>query len=254
VAQGEVIDPPGWRGGPGGHGRAGASSRDSLKNGTALRSVCFWGSPETLADPRATPAADDVSVCTQSAHLGPHRVKAARAAPPPTDFAERVGERNWARRSGGRGSSRTFLPRGVRVRHAGMNTNKALLGTAAFFTLVTCAGHTMGTFMPVPPEQADVVAGLEVMQRTMVPMPVGAARSFATLLDGNSIGLSIWMLVSGLMFIAAARAARPDKVSLALNSAGMGALALLSAFYFFPVPAACLAVAAVAGGVAAVRG
>ena len=92
------------------------------------------------------------------------------------------------------------------------------------------------------------------MQRTMVPMPVGAARSFATLLDGNSIGLSIWMLVSGLMFIAAARAARPDKVSLALNSAGMGALALLSAFYFFPVPAACLAVAAVAGGVAAVRG
>lgn len=134
-----------------------------------------------------------------------------------------------------------------------MSKNKGLLGTAAFFTLATCAGHTAGTFMPVPPEQTDVVAGLEVMQRTMVPMPVGAARSFATLLDGNSVGLSIWMLISGLMFIAAARSAKPDRPSLVLNTLGMAALAVLCAFYFFPVPAVFLAIAAAAGGAAATR-
>lgn len=130
---------------------------------------------------------------------------------------------------------------------------KILLYIAAFFTLATCLGHTAGTFMEIPADQIEVRGGYEAMKHVYVPMPVGSPRSFATLFDGNSIGLSVWLLIAGLMFIAFARNPKPDRWLLILNTAGMGGLAVVSLLYFFPVPVIFLAIATVAGGMAAKR-
>ncbi len=50
-----------------------------------------------------------------------------------------------------------------------------LLRIAAALSLITAVGHTIGTFMPVPPEQAQMHATIATMKATLVPMPVGSA-------------------------------------------------------------------------------
>ena len=56
-----------------------------------------------------------------------------------------------------------------------------LLRVAATLSLITAAGHTVGTFMPVPPEQTQMHATIATMKATMVPMPVGSPKSYADL-------------------------------------------------------------------------
>jgi len=51
-----------------------------------------------------------------------------------------------------------------------------LLRIAATLSFLTAAGHTIGTFMPVPPEQNQMHATIAIMKATMIPMPVGSSQ------------------------------------------------------------------------------
>jgi hypothetical protein len=118
-----------------------------------------------------------------------------------------------------------------------MLNSKNLLYTAAFFVLVTFLGHTAGVILPKPQTTEALITTQELMKQTMVPLPMGSPRSLMELMLGANIFLSIYLLVSSLLFILLAKQNAPDKKILFLNSAGLAVGAVVCVFYFFPIPA-----------------
>ena len=114
-----------------------------------------------------------------------------------------------------------------------------LIRIAATLALGTCLAHIVGTFMPVPPEQVVMHATIATMKATMVPMPIGAARSYMQILDGNNLCTSLFLLVCAvLLFSIASLPSAPatNRVILIMVLALAG-FAIVSAMYFFPIPA-----------------
>jgi hypothetical protein len=130
-----------------------------------------------------------------------------------------------------------------------------LLRLAAALVMITCVGHTVGTFMPIPPEQTAMHATVAVMKATMIPMPVGDARSYMQILDGNNLVSSLFMLMCALQLVAISSLPqqRSMKGILILIALALAAFAFISAFYFFPVPAILTGAAALLIFYAALR-
>jgi len=122
-----------------------------------------------------------------------------------------------------------------------------LLRIAATFSLITAVGHTVGTFMPVPPEQTQMHTTIAIMKATMIPMPVGSPRSYMQVLDGNNICTSLFLLLcTGLLFtLAKAERERSTDQVLLLTAIALGGISLISFVYFFPVPGVCTGLAAI---------
>jgi hypothetical protein len=128
-----------------------------------------------------------------------------------------------------------------------MNSTKLFLRVAGALTLFTCLGHTAGTFMPVPAAQVEVAKAVAVMKTTLVPMPVGKPQTYADIFLGNNIGMSLFLFILGVGFFILSGKGALDGVGrklLILNSLGVLGISVLSALFFFPVPAACTGIAA----------
>lgn len=125
-------------------------------------------------------------------------------------------------------------------------TRSALLRIAAVLSLITCLGHTVGTFMPVPAEQVQMHATIATMRATLVPMPVGSARSYMEILDGNNMCTSLLLLLCAAMLFTVSRAAKDPLVNrvIALIAFALAGVSGLSFRYFFPVPGVFTGVAA----------
>jgi hypothetical protein len=122
-----------------------------------------------------------------------------------------------------------------------------LIRIAATFSLVTCLGHTVGTFMTVPPEQTAMHATIATMKATMVPMPVGAARSYMQILDGNNICTALLLLLCAVLLFAISglpSVAATNRV-LVITAVVLAAFAIISLLYFFPIPSLFTGIAAV---------
>ncbi len=131
-----------------------------------------------------------------------------------------------------------------------MNTSKLFLRVAGALTLFTCLGHTAGTFMPIPAAQVEVTRAVAVMKATLVPMPVGKAQTYADIFLGNNIGMSLFLFILGIGFFMLSGKGGLEGVGrklLILNSVGVLGISVLSALFFFPVPAACTGIAALLG-------
>ncbi len=130
-----------------------------------------------------------------------------------------------------------------------------LLRIAAALSLITAVGHTIGTFMPVPPEQAQMHATIATMKATLVPMPVGSARNYMEILDGNNICTALFLfLCSALLFsLASARKEQAVDRVVALTASALAGISVISFRYFFPVPAVFTGLAAVSALLARAR-
>ena len=123
------------------------------------------------------------------------------------------------------------------------NRNK-FLHLASFFTLFPFVGHTTWLFLPIPRKQLDRLAVFSLMHRPVVMMPMNILRSYADILNGTNIVLSIYLLMTGLYLLALKNVPLQQSKSLIfITAAGLAAVAIVSAIYFFPLPAACLALA-----------
>jgi hypothetical protein len=129
-----------------------------------------------------------------------------------------------------------------------------LIRIAASLAAITGIGHTIGTFMPVPVEAVAMHAAIATMTATMVPMPVGAARSYMQIFDGNNLCTSLLLFLCAAHLFASAKAPAGTEANRAIliTAAALGGIAVISARYFFPVPAVFTALGAVLC-VAAVR-
>jgi hypothetical protein len=76
---------------------------------------------------------------------------------------------------------------------------------AALFLFLTGFSHTFGTFMEIPKDQVEVLAGYEVMQKTIVPMPFGVGRSYAEIFLGTNLSVSLFLFLVGAVFILLAK-------------------------------------------------
>lgn len=124
-------------------------------------------------------------------------------------------------------------------------TRSVPLAVAAALALATSGLHLVGTFMPIPPEQTAVIHAVATMEATMVPMPVGSARSYLQILNGNNLGTALLLLVCSLQIVVVARA-QPSPAAqgtLVVAAGGLLGFALISATHFFPVPAVATGVA-----------
>jgi hypothetical protein len=130
-----------------------------------------------------------------------------------------------------------------------MDRRKVTLRIAAGLVLFTCLGHTAGTLMEVPAEQVAMRETIAVMQKTMVPMPMGAPRSYMQILDGNNLCVCLFLLVIGVQMwmLSSHEAGAMGRRLVKLNSLGLAICLVLAAVYFFPLPAACLGLAALLG-------
>jgi hypothetical protein len=81
-------------------------------------------------------------------------------------------------------------------------------------------------------------ATIATMKATLVPMPVGSARSYMEILDGNNICTSLLLLFCAAVLFAVSRAAREQVVNrvVTLTALALGGVSALSFRYFFPVP------------------
>ena len=131
-----------------------------------------------------------------------------------------------------------------------MFKRKNLLYMAAFFVLFVFVGHTSGVILPKPQGTEALVTTQQLMKQTLVQMPVGSPRSLTDLMLGVNIFLSIYLLVSGILFILLARKSDSDNQILILNSAGLALGAIVAAIYIFPVPAVCTGFGAILGFIA----
>ena len=121
-----------------------------------------------------------------------------------------------------------------------------LVRIAAVLALVTGMAHLAGTFMAVPVDQVAMHAAIATMKSTMVPMPVGPARSYMQILDGNNLCTALLLLVCAaqLFVLATAPGGRATDRQLLVTAIALAGFAMLSALYFFPVPTAMTALAA----------
>jgi hypothetical protein len=135
-----------------------------------------------------------------------------------------------------------------------MRNGPLFLRIGGALLLFTFLGHTMGTFMEIPPEQTAVANAANVMTQTLVPMPVGPARSYADIFLGTNLAVSLYLLIAAISFLMFAQPGGLEGAGrklLALTSVGVAAFGVISLLYFFPIPAACGGLAAVAGFIAA---
>jgi hypothetical protein len=121
-----------------------------------------------------------------------------------------------------------------------------LLRASATLALITCVGHTVGIFLPIPAEQVEMHATIAVMKTTMIPMPVGQPRSYLQILDGNNFctSLLLLLLAAQLFAISGAPGGESSNKVVLISALALGALAAISARYFFPVPTLLTALAA----------
>lgn len=120
-----------------------------------------------------------------------------------------------------------------------MTTRPVLIRIAALLALVTAVGHLVGTLMAIPPEQTAMLATVETMKATLVPMPVGAPRTYMQIFDGNNFCTTLFLAVCAAQLFAVAAAPRnayTDRVLL-ITALGLAAMAVISAIFFFPAPA-----------------
>lgn len=119
-----------------------------------------------------------------------------------------------------------------------MNRSR-LIYLGAAFAAFTCLIHLIGTFMPVPPEQTAVIAAVETMRDTLVPMPVGSARSYMQILNGNNYGTALLLLICAVQLIAIAKLPNSDATNrtLLIATFGLAGFTIISATHFFPIPA-----------------
>ncbi len=133
---------------------------------------------------------------------------------------------------------------------------KIILRIAAGLVLFTCLGHTVGTFMPLPPEEVELIQTENAMKTAMIPFPIGKKQSYYDILFGNNISVSVFLFVTGICFTFLSSEenfnATLKKILLA-NSLGLLAIAWISLIYFFPVPAFCTGVAGILGGISSIR-
>jgi CHASE2 domain-containing sensor protein len=109
--------------------------------------------------------------------------------------------------------------------------------------------------MPVPVEQTQIHATIATMKATMVPMPVGSARSYMEILDGNNICTSLFLALCAALLFALARTEKEPAVDrvIALVAFALAGISLLSFRYFFPLPGVFTGLAAVLAWVARPR-
>jgi len=131
-----------------------------------------------------------------------------------------------------------------------------LLRIAAALSLITAIGHTIGTFMPVPPDQMQMHSAIGVMKATLVPMPVGPSRSYMDLLDGNNLCTSVLLLLCAALLFGVAKAGKEKTADgvIVATALALAAVSLLSFVYFFPVPGAFTGIAAALALLARARG
>jgi len=143
----------------------------------------------------------------------------------------------------------------VRIFDEAHVSRSALLRTAAVLSLITCVGHTVGTFMPVPAEQTQMHATIATMKATLVPMPIGGPRSYMEILDGNNLCTSLLLLFCAAVLFGVSRAAREQVVNrvILLTCLALAGVAVLSFRYFFPVPGLFTGLGAVLGLIALSR-
>jgi hypothetical protein len=81
----------------------------------------------------------------------------------------------------------------------------------------------------------------------MVPMPVGAARSYMQILDGNNICTALFLLLCAVQLFAIASSPSSSAANrvLFITALALVSFAIVSAIYFFPVPTAFTGIAAV---------
>ncbi|MFN0080866.1 MAG: LIC_13387 family protein [Prosthecobacter sp.] len=120
-----------------------------------------------------------------------------------------------------------------------------LLRIAAILCIITCLGHTVGTFMAIPDEQVAMKETVSIMQRTMVPMPVGTSRTYMQILDGNNLCTSLLLLLLGVILFSIAPFPKTSMVDRVIGIAAVAltGFAVISAIYFFPVPVVTTALA-----------
>lgn len=121
-----------------------------------------------------------------------------------------------------------------------------LLRTAATLVLATALGHIAGTLMPIPAEQTAMLATVETMKATQVPMPIGSPRTYMQILDGNNFSTSLLLLLCAAQLFAIAGTPRQAATNRVLmgTAAALAGFAFISGFYFFPAPTVLTAVAA----------
>jgi hypothetical protein len=130
-----------------------------------------------------------------------------------------------------------------------------LLRIAAGLALVTCVSHTIGTFMPIPAEQTQMLSTIDVMKATLIPMPIGSPRNYMEILDGNNICTSVLLALCAMLLFSMAgspKGRETDRVIL-ITSLALAIVAMVSIRYFFPVPAAFTGLAALLALVARSR-
>lgn len=134
-------------------------------------------------------------------------------------------------------------------------SRKHLLWIAAFLTLFTFIGHTIGGVSGPGPEQTGAFQVYQLMQISLVKMPFGPSKNLATIMMGANICVSFFLLVSGWIFIILSNgtSGRFENQILLINSLGMLATGTVSLMCFFPLPAICTALAGVLGLVAFIR-
>jgi hypothetical protein len=113
-----------------------------------------------------------------------------------------------------------------------------LLRIAATLSFLTAVGHTIGTFMEVPPEQKQIHATIATMKATMIPMPVGSAKSYMEVLDGNNICTSLFLVFCGALLLSVAKASKETVVdrTILITALALAGVSVISFVYFFPVP------------------
>ena len=81
----------------------------------------------------------------------------------------------------------------------------------------------------------------------MVPMPVGAARSYMQILDGNNICTALFLLLCAVLLFAISGlpSATATNRILVITAVALAAFAIISVIYFFPVPSFFTGIAAV---------
>ena len=90
-------------------------------------------------------------------------------------------------------------------------------------------------------------ATIATMKATMVPMPIGAARSYMQILDGNNLCTSLLLLVCAALLFSIARlpsAPATNRVIL-IAALALAGFAIISVMYFFPIPTAFTGIASV---------
>lgn len=107
-----------------------------------------------------------------------------------------------------------------------------MLKIAGILVMFDAAIFFSGVLVQIPPEQTEVIKAAAVMKATIVPMPIGAPKTYADIFLGTNIIVALFLLLNGVTLVL-----KPSRKAALITALGLIVFGVVAYYKFLIITA-----------------